>query len=104
VDICLLSLADTAAIYGSGLPADRWSQHLDVVRVLLQTWWEGPEEIIRPASLVNGKDLMDELGLVPGPELGRLLEAIREAQAAGQVGSRTAALELAALLISENKG
>jgi len=38
---------------------------------------------------------MSEFGLEPGPEIGRLLDAVREAQAAGEVANRDDALTLA---------
>lgn len=38
---------------------------------------------------------MQELGLAAGPQIGLLLEAIREAQAAGEVTDRESALALA---------
>jgi hypothetical protein len=40
-------------------------------------------------------DLLVELELSPGPEIGRLLEVLREAQAAGEVRTREEALALA---------
>jgi hypothetical protein len=45
---------------------------------------------------------MTELGLPEGPEVGRLLEAIREAQAAGEVTTREEALALARRLKSDD--
>ena len=36
----------------------------------------------------------DELGLPPGPEIGRLLELIEEERAAGTISTRAEALEL----------
>jgi len=47
-----------------------------------------------PAPLVRG----DELGLDPGPEIGRILEAIDEERAAGTISTREEALELARTL------
>jgi tRNA nucleotidyltransferase/poly(A) polymerase len=44
-----------------------------------------------PAPLVRG----DELGLPPGPEIGRLLDAIDEERAAGTIATREEALEFA---------
>jgi hypothetical protein len=38
---------------------------------------------------------MAALGLQPGPRLGDMLEALREAQAAGEVSDRDAALAFA---------
>ena len=45
-----------------------------------------------PAPLLRG----DELGLPPGPEIGRLLELIEEERAAGTIVTREDALELLA--------
>ena len=49
-----------------------------------------------PAPLLRG----DELGLDPGPEIGRILDAIDEERAAGTVSTREEALELARALAS----
>jgi hypothetical protein len=43
--------------------------------------------------LLRGEDLL-ELGIEPGPELGRLLELVAEERAAGAVASREEALDL----------
>jgi hypothetical protein len=43
--------------------------------------------------LLRGDDLL-ELGMPPGPELGRLLELVAEERAAGTVATREEALEL----------
>jgi poly(A) polymerase len=85
IDICLLTLADLWATYENALPEKTWAACLDIVRIFLEAWWEKRSEIISPPTLVNGSDLMRELALEPGPELGRLLEAIREAQATDRV-------------------
>ncbi|HEU5206281.1 MAG TPA: hypothetical protein VFT94_01610 [Gaiellaceae bacterium] len=52
-----------------------------------------------PAPLVRG----DELGLEPGPEIGRILDAIDEERAAGTISTREEALELARTL-TEGEG
>ncbi len=91
VDICLLSLADTLATYGPGLPQDRWAAQLEVVRTLLEAWWDHPQESVSPAPLVDGHVLISEFGLQPGPQIGALLELIREAQAVGEIGDPDAA-------------
>lgn len=52
-------------------------------------------EIPARTRLVTGRDLMDTLGLPPGPELGRLLDAVEEAHEKGQIATRQDALDLA---------
>jgi putative nucleotidyltransferase with HDIG domain len=92
VDICLLSLADVLSTYDSTIPQDVWLRHLDVVRTLFEAWWESTAENVSPQPLLNGHDLMHEFGLEPGPQIGSLLEMLREAQAVGEVKDRGAAL------------
>ena len=99
VEVALLSVADHLSTWGPNLQADRWARRLEVVRLLLGHYFERREEVIAPAPLVTGEDLMAELGLEQGPQVGRLLETIREAQAAGEVHTREEALELARRLV-----
>ncbi len=101
VDICLLSLADVLATYGHTLPQSVWQRHLDVVRALLEAWWERPTELVSPPALLNGHDLMARFNLKPGSQIGKLLEAVREAQADGQVSSYDQALELVRSLLEQ---
>lgn len=94
VDICLLSAADVWATYAHTLEQHTWRRHLDTLRTLLEAWWEQNEQVVAPPALISGHDLMDTLALSPGPQVGRLLDAVREAQAAGQVRTRDEALAL----------
>lgn len=95
VDICLLSLADTLATYGTTLPQDIWTHQLDVIRSLLESWWEKPAEHVSPPALLSGHSLMETFDLPGGPKIGQMLEFIREAQAAGEISTQEEALELA---------
>jgi len=95
IDLILLALADTRATYDQTLTQEHWAVTLDVCRTLLEAWFEKAEEIVRPVPLLNGDDLINELKLKPGPEIGKLLEAIRETQATGNLSSREAALAFA---------
>jgi len=83
VDLCLLALADLRGTYEQDLPQETWSACLDVCRTLLENWWEKPQETVSPPALLNGRDLISALGLTPGPTVGKVLEAVREAQATG---------------------
>lgn len=95
VDLVLLGLADLRGTRGHMLTQETWTAALDVARILLENYWERPDETVAPPRLLDGNDLMRELNLEPGPIVGRLLEAIREAQATGKVGSREQAFEYA---------
>ena len=100
IGICYLSLADLWGIYGVTLPVSLWSKHLDVTRELLQAWWEEKEAKISPLPLLDGNEVMQKFGLKPSPLVGKVLEGIREAQAAGEVHSKADALRLAEQIIT----
>ncbi len=92
-DTVLLSVADRLATRGRKHD-EAIERHLVVSRELLGPaldWHEtGP-----PAPLVRGDELARELGIEPGPELGRLLAEIATAQYAGEVGTREDAISYA---------
>lgn len=95
IDLALLALADLRATRASELTVETWGAYLDVVRILLENYWEKPEEVVAPPRLLDGNDLIKELKLSPGPLIGQLLETIRENQAAGKIQNREQALALA---------
>jgi putative nucleotidyltransferase with HDIG domain len=88
-DLLLLVLADAAAVTGES-PLAAWRRS-GIVRDLLRGWAEEQAAAAAP-PLVRGHDVMARYGLVPGPEVGRLLERAREAQALGAVRTREEAL------------
>ena len=95
VEAALLSVADHLATWGPHLQRRCWATVLAGAETLLTHYFERHEQTITPTPVVTGHDLMAELGLSAGPEIGRLLELVREAQAAGEVGTREEALALA---------
>lgn len=92
IDILYLSLADHLAARGPNLVRDGWREHTRVVEYVLVQRFE-QESIAHPPKLVDGNDLIDIFGLSPGAELGRILEAVHEAQAEGEITTRDEALE-----------
>jgi tRNA nucleotidyltransferase/poly(A) polymerase len=94
IDICLLSLADFMGKYDQALPTDQWVKLLEVVKELMESWWEYPQERVSPPTVLNGTEIMDLFNLEPGPFIGELIDAVREAQAVGKVETREDALAL----------
>jgi putative nucleotidyltransferase with HDIG domain len=88
-DLLLLALADAAAVTGAS-PLAVW-RRAALIRDLLAGWREQQAAALAP-PLVRGGDVMARYGLRPGPEVGRLLERAREAQALGLVTTRENAL------------
>jgi len=70
-----------------------WPNQLDTARHLLEGWWEKREQWVDPPGLLNGNDLQENLDLDPGPEIGILLEQLREAQVRDEIQTRDEALD-----------
>ncbi len=86
VGVVLLVLADTIAVWGPKLEKVHWSSLLHAVQLLFQAYFERNAEVVAPSPFLNGHDLM-AMGIPQGPAIGQLLEALREAQAGGDIVS-----------------
>jgi poly(A) polymerase len=98
VEVTLLSCADRLATQGrKGEEATK--AHLELARELMEAavdWREqGP-----PRVPVRGDELAAELGIEPGPELGRLLAQLEQAAYAGEATTRAQAVALARRLLA----
>jgi poly(A) polymerase len=98
VEVTLLSCADRLATRGRRAE-EATEAHLELARELMRAaldWREyGP-----PPVPIRGDDLARELGIEPGPELGRLLAELTEAAYAGEVTTRDEAVAVARRLVS----
>jgi poly(A) polymerase len=95
LDAGILSLADHLATHGGTGPDDSWERLLDVVTGLFHHFFEAHADTIAPPPLLDGRALMAALSLAPGPEVGRLLAMLEEAQAAGEIATHEEAVALA---------
>lgn len=91
IDILFLSLADHLATRGPRLELSNWQEHTRIVEYVLSGHSE-QENLALPAKLVDGHDLLNIFGMSPGREVGEILEAVREAQASGELTARQEAL------------
>ncbi len=99
-DVTLLSVADRLATRGRR-SEEAIAAHLRLAGEVLPEaldWHEQPQ----PAPLVRGDELAGELGIAPGPELGRLLEELAEARFAGEVASREEAVSHARAMLARS--
>lgn len=100
VDTLYLCLADYLAAKGPELAHPQWLAHARMIGHILDTGARPPAAAAPPAPrLVSGRDLMRRLQLPPGPAVGRLLDAIAEARAAGEIDTQEQAFILAAKLL-----
>ncbi len=92
IDTLFLSLADHLATRGPNLDRASWWEHARMVEYVLEKHFE-QQRLVEPAKLIDGHDLANIFGLKPGPAMGEILEAVREAQASGELTSRQEALD-----------
>lgn len=93
IAILYLSLADHLATRGPLLDLTLWEQHTKLVKYVLNYIYQKNKEQLKPQGLINGHDLINIFHLKPGPEIKIILEAIREAQAIGEIQNRDEALK-----------
>jgi tRNA nucleotidyltransferase/poly(A) polymerase len=92
-DLLLLNLADHAAARGPELSEAGWAEHVAYAAWVLAN--RPAPAAPPPRPLITGHDLMTAFDLPPGPHVGRLLRAVREAEARGLVRTREEALAYA---------
>ncbi len=100
IDTLFLSLADHLATRGPNLDLTEWQGHAQMIEYVLAQRFK-QESLAAPPGLIDGHDLINVLGLKPGPTIGKLLEAAREAQAAGEVTTRQDALDYVSRLLAD---
>ena len=97
IDACLLTIAEYLAVRGFELDTPAWTALLQTIAAL----FDGYDTAMKLSPLVTGDDVMAALQLDPGPRIGQILEALREAQALGEIQSKDEALDLAADWLNE---
>lgn len=103
IDVLFFSLADHLATRGDNLDMANWQQHTSLVNYILEQQ-STQRNRIAPPKLISGHDLIRNFNLKPGPEVGRILEEIREAYACQEITTRDEALAYAGRLLSSKEG
>jgi hypothetical protein len=101
-EVCLLYLADSIATAGVDVLLPRWPAYVEHVRRIVE--WSAPPTAGAVRRIVDGHAVMRATGLQPGPAVGRILAAVDEAAAAGEVVTPDDALALARQLARDVSG
>jgi len=81
---CIHALADARATRGPDAGEEFLAKHEEVVNAILWHHYFS-EETVEPIPLLTGDQIMEVTGLPEGPDIGRLKEALLEAQVEGTV-------------------
>jgi tRNA nucleotidyltransferase/poly(A) polymerase len=99
--LVLLRMADVMATAGPASSENERERHLRWGRETVRSYYAEIKEQLERKPLISGRDLMT-IGLPPGPEMGKILKAVRAAQDEGTVQNRGEALALAAKLVGRD--
>ena len=97
--LLIVSLADHFTYLSKRARLSRKDPVFKTIRTLLARYFL-KRETVDPPKIINGNDLMKAFKLKPGPEVGRLLTAVREAQSTGTIKTPVEALALAKSLLT----
>lgn len=100
VDIVLAALACARAEGGLAFEPAGHDPLLDQARALIAFFFTARDTVI-PPPLIDGRMLIEEVGVQPGPAVGTLLARVRAAQVDGAISTRAEALRLARALHSQ---
>ena len=90
-----LSMADFLAAKGPMLDPNEWRRRVSHCSLVMESILAEPADDMAAPMVVNGHMLMKALGVGPGPQLGQILEAVREALATDEVSTPEEALGFA---------
>ena len=99
IDTVMLSVCDYAATSGPLLNRANFERYSGLLSAILARGLEPEPERIDKDLLVDGYQVQERFGLQPGPEVGRLLDALRDGESSGVVRTKAEAYELLARLI-----
>jgi tRNA nucleotidyltransferase/poly(A) polymerase len=83
-----LALAVKSSECRNSSDQEGWGRILDICRSFLEGWWEKKHQWVYPPILFDGNDIQTEFSISPGPQIGTLLESLREAQVERGISSR----------------
>jgi tRNA nucleotidyltransferase/poly(A) polymerase len=91
IPIIILGMADVLSSHGADSSISYRENFIGQAKQSMNIYYAKTKVIIERPNLINGYDLI-ALGMKPGPEMGRILEQVRNAQDTGVVSTREEAL------------
>ncbi len=92
VDVAVHAWCDQGATYGETQTFERQAELQAVIARLLDRYYHAHDETVAPPLLLDGRAVMDAAKIKQGPRVGEILDALREAQATGEVTTHEQAL------------
>lgn len=93
IDAIILAQADRLSARGPEITDAIVEKNIGSLNMLLKFYLEIKDTIEPLPKLLSGNDVMSILNLKPSPELGKVMDALREAQISGDVTTKEQAIE-----------
>ncbi len=93
IDNIILAKADRLSALGEDITEEILSSNLNGLEKMLQYYLSIKDTLKPLPKLLDGNEIMKLLNLKPSPKLGEILEALKEAQIAGDVNTKEEATE-----------
>lgn len=91
-ELLILAMGDRLSARGPEITEEIVEKNVSGIYALLDRFEKASEEVKHIPKLASGEDVMRLRGLPKGPEVGKVLKALREAQIPGDVNTREEAL------------
>jgi len=93
-------MADIKSKMGPSAIESEIKAHLAWCRKIIAEYFISIKKKFEEKNLISGKDLID-MGVVPGPEMGKILKKTREAQDSGMLRDKQDALDFIKSMITD---
>lgn len=93
IDDIILAMADRLSARGVQITEEMVNKNINALTDLLNLYLEQRNNIKPLEKLLDGTDIMEILKIKQGPELGKIITALKEAQMSGDITLRAEAIE-----------
>ena len=92
IDLIILAMADRLSARGEKITEDIVNKNINALTKLLNDYLEMRKNIKPLEKLLDGRDIMELLNIKQGPQLGEIINALKEAQISGNVTTKEEAI------------
>lgn len=92
IDLIILAMADRLSARGEKITEDIVNKNINALTKLLNDYLEMRKNIKPLEKLLDGRDIMELLKIKQGPQLGEIINALKEAQISGNVTTKEEAI------------
>ena len=93
IDVIFLAEADRLSARGEKVTQEMVDRNISNLSWLLSNYLKMKDDIKPIEKFLDGTDIMEILGISQGPELGKIITALKEAQISGDVNTKQEAID-----------